>query len=56
MDDKEVNTKTKKEIELIDVVTATEKRIQLPDGTVMGVEEYLVWLGNKIINIGRSVG
>lgn len=46
----------KKEIELIDVVTATEKRIQLPDGTVMGIEEYLVWLGNKIINIGRSVG
>ncbi len=46
----------KEVIEVIEVPTETENKIQLPNGEVVNQIEYLVWLGNKILNIEKVVG
>ena len=43
-------------VELTDVVTQTQSAFKLPDGKVVSFEEYLVWIGNQIIKIEKTLG
>ena len=45
----------KKEVELIEIPTETEKVLQLPDGTKLDDEEWKVWISNEILEIKRAV-
>ena len=52
---KESEPKTNKEIvELTQVVTGTAPAFKLPDGEVVGMEDYLVWIGNLVWNIKKN--
>lgn len=44
-----------KKIEITSVVTSTAPAFQLPTGEVVGLEQYLVYLGNIIVNIEKAV-
>jgi len=46
----------KKEIKAVDSVKETERKIELPNGDVVDLYEYLAILGNEIFRIGRAVG
>jgi hypothetical protein len=43
------------EVELTEVPTETAQLFKLPDGNVVNHNDYLVWLGNNILAIKRSV-
>lgn len=45
----------KKNIELIEVTTETEQKFKLPDGSVVTLNEYLVWMGNLIYETKKAV-
>jgi hypothetical protein len=46
----------KKEIELTQIVTQTAPAFKLPDGTIIAdLNEYLVWLGNLILETKKAV-
>lgn len=56
MAEKEVKeTKTIGTVELTEVVTQTAPAVKLPDGKVVSMEEYFVWLGQQIFEIKKSV-
>ena len=42
-------------VELTEVVTQTAPAVKLPDGKVVSMEEYFVWLGQQIFDIKKSV-
>jgi hypothetical protein len=42
-------------VELVEVATQTEKQYQLPDGKVVDIQGYLIWLGNIVLEVKRSV-
>lgn len=42
-------------IKITNVVKETEEVFELPDGSHVGLNEYLVWLGNTIYEIKKSV-
>ena len=46
----------KDEVELTEVVTQTAPAIKLPDGTVVSMEQYFVWLGNQVYDIKKNTG
>ena len=47
--------KTDNKIEIIQVATQTEPGYKLSDGNVLSLPEYLVWLGNEVQTIKKSV-
>ena len=48
--------KTKTEaVEATQIVTQTAPAFKLPDGEVVGLEEYLVWLGNQVLAVKKAV-
>lgn len=51
----EEKKKTEDKVELIEVPTQVGPAVRLPDGKVLGMEEYLVWLGNLIYEIRKNV-
>ncbi len=58
-EEKEEEKETKKEkgkVELTQVVTETAPAFQLPDGTTVDMQQYLVWLGNQIYEIRQNTG
>jgi len=57
-EDKPVEEKTEKgeAVQLTEVVTQTAPAVKLPDGTVVGMEEYFVWLGNMVYHIKKNTG
>lgn len=49
--------KTKeKSVELTEVVTQTQNAFKLPNEEVVSLEQYLVWIGNEIIKIKKTIG
>jgi len=56
-DDKpEKEGKTEEPIQLTAVVTGTAPAFKLPNGDVVGLEDYLVWLGNLVYHIRKNTG
>jgi len=45
----------KREISVVKVAKEVEDKFETPSGDVMSLEEYLVWLGNKILRIEGAV-
>jgi len=56
MVEKKEEEKPKDAVELTEVVTQTAPAVKLPDGTVVQMEEYLVWLGNLVYKISKNTG
>lgn len=55
-DKKEVPEEKKKdEVELTEVVTETGLAFKLPTGEIVDERGYLVWLGNKIWDLHKSI-
>lgn len=52
---KEEVKQTKDTVELTEVPTQVAPAVRLPDGEVVGMEAYLVWLGQQIYDIKKSV-
>jgi len=46
----------KEEVELTEVVTQTAQMFKTPEGTMLDLNGYLVWLGNQLIKIRKAVG
>lgn len=46
--------KEEQKVELTKVVTGTAPAFKLPDGTTVSFEDYLVWMGNKLIKIEKA--
>ena len=44
------------DVELTEVTTQTAPAIKLPDGRIVGVEEFLVWMGNLVYQIKKNTG
>lgn len=44
------------EVELTEVVTETGLAFRLPTGEIVNESQYLVWLGNLMWKINKSVG
>jgi hypothetical protein len=57
MEEKKETTekKEKKTIQIIDVTTQTEKGFQLPNGDVVSLFDYLVFIGNKLLEIEKKL-
>ena len=55
MAEKEKESKQSATVELTEVVTQTAPAVKLPDGKVVSMEEYFVWLGQQIFEIKKSV-
>jgi len=56
---KEEETPKKKEtsgVQLVEVTTQTAPAFKLPDESVIGMEEYLVWIGNLVYKIDKNTG
>jgi len=51
----EEKTKAKESIELAEIVTQTETGYKLPDGKVVTFPEYVVWLGNQILELKKGL-
>lgn len=51
--------KSKKEeakvIELTAVITGTAPAFKLADGKVVSMEEYLVWMGNVLLKLEKTI-
>jgi len=60
--EKEEGDKPKKEkesedpVQLTEVVTGTAPAFKLPSGEVVGMEDYLVWIGNMVYSINKNTG
>jgi len=56
VEEKEKKSKAEvEEVELTEVSTASAPAFKLPDGTVVGLEQYMVWLGNMVYHIRKNV-
>ena len=42
-------------VELTEEVTQTQPAFKLPNGEVVRLNDYLVWLGNEVYKIRRSI-
>lgn len=47
--------KPKEMIEVAEVVTQTDVGYKLPDGKVVSYPEYIVWLGNQILELKKGL-
>ncbi len=50
------DTTRSKRVSLTQVVTGTAPGYKLPDGKVVSLDEFLVWMANNILEIRRAVG
>lgn len=48
--------KKNENIKLVEVTTQTAPAFQLPDESVLSMEEYLVWIGNLVYKIDKNTG
>ena len=55
MVEKEKETKQTDTVELVEVPTQVGPAVKLPSGEVISMEQYLVWLGQQIYEIKKSV-
>jgi len=55
-DEEEKNEKKVKGVQLVEVTTQTAPAFKLPDESVVGMEDYLVWMGNLIYKIDNNTG
>lgn len=46
----------KEEVQLTEVITGTAPAFKLPNGEIIGMEEYLVWIGNLVYKINKNTG
>ena len=53
---KKNNKSSDSTVELTEVVTGTAPAYKLPDGEVVGTEQYLAWLGQQIWQIKKNTG
>ena len=54
--EKEKETKqTEDTVELVEVPTQVGPAVKLPDGEIVSMEQYFVWLGQQIYEIKKSV-
>ena len=49
------NKKTDEKVELTAVTTQTANMFKLPNGEIVGYEEYLVWLGNQVYLTNKKI-
>lgn len=42
-------------IECAEVATQTAKMFKLPNGEIVGLEDYLVWLGNTLVQVKKAL-
>lgn len=56
--DKEEKIKENKtnDVQLVEVTTQTAPAFKLPDNSIIGMEEYLVWIGNLVYKIDKNTG
>lgn len=47
--------KEEQQVELTEVVTQTDIGYKLPNGEVVALPAYLVWLGNLMYKVSKSV-
>ena len=52
----EIPKKKEDVVELTEVVTQTAPAFKLPNGDVVGFEDYIVWLGNMVYHIKKNTG
>lgn len=52
--DKKAEVKKVAQIELTQVATQTADAFKLPDGTIMDTNQYLVWLGNQVLETKKA--
>ena len=43
-------------VNLVEVTTQTAPAFKLPNGTVVGMEDFLVWIGNLVYKIDKNTG
>ena len=55
VEEKKETKKTDDTVELTEVPTQVAPAVKLPGGEVVGMEAYLVWLGQQIYDIKKSV-
>ena len=48
--------KSEQEISLVEITTQTDLAYKLPDGRIVDMREYLVWIGNLVYKIQKSLG
>jgi len=56
MEEKTENEKPVEEVKLVEVAETTRPAYQMPDGRVVGTEEFLAWIGRKIDFISKNIG
>jgi len=55
-EEKQEKEKETGDIQLVEVPTQVAPAYKLPDGSVVGMEDYLVWIGNLIYKINKNTG
>lgn len=48
--------KEEEKVELAEVAIQTGKAYKLPDGKIVALEDYLIWMGNLLNRIAKSIG
>lgn len=51
----EKETKEKPQLQVVQVAKELEERIQTPEGELLNTNEFLVWLGAKVLKIEKAV-
>lgn len=51
----EEEQKKRQGIEMTQVTTQSAPAYKLPDNSIVGLDEYLVWMGNTLLEIKRAV-
>ena len=46
---------TKDKVEVTEVVTQTEVAYKIPTGEVLNFPQYLVWMGNQIVELKKKL-
>jgi hypothetical protein len=46
----------KKDVEAVEVPTQMGLAYRLPNGDIVGTEQYLAWLGNMVYHIRKNTG
>ena len=55
MVEKEKESKQEDTVELTEVPTQVAPAVKLPGGEIVSMEQYLVWLGQQVYEIKKSV-
>lgn len=58
MPEKEVKQESKQEIKQVEsslLIESTKPAFKLPDGEIVEINDYLVWLGNLVYNMSKKL-